>query len=152
MIRTATIFLALVALLGSAIGAAALWIGDPAASSSFSAPELMAAYGRIRTGITPASQLSTLGLDLGAAGKLSALAVMERFMPRDSFDFDNLDPSVRACFEKAQSCTGYVFASPDQPSARVVLLIEDGRVAYKAISGFTRSAAAKRAAQRASLN
>ena len=92
---------------------------------------------RIRAGVTPASQLGRLGFDTSAAKKLSYLGAMEAFMPKDSFGFDSLDPAVQTCFEARDQCTAYIFSLPAQPGARVVLLIEGGRVAYKAISGFS---------------
>ena len=89
---------------------------------------------------------------------LSYLGVIERFMPRDSIGFDKLDPAVQSCIEARDRCTAYVFR-PGQLhqertgeffldllgferttvntgwSAEVVFLVQDGRVAYKVMSG-----------------
>ena len=89
---------------------------------------------------------------------LSYLGVIERFMPRDSIRFDKLDPAVQSCIEARDRCSAYVFR-PGQLhqertgeffldllgferttvdtgwSAEVVFLVQDGRVAYKVMSG-----------------
>jgi hypothetical protein len=118
---------------------------------SFTAQQLKTAYVRIRAGTTPVSQLARLGFDTAGAAKLSYLGVMEQFMPKDSFGFDTLEPAVQTCFEARDRCTAYIFSMPAQPNARVVLLIEGGRVAYKAISGFGGLAANRVQSLRAGL-
>ena len=89
---------------------------------------------------------------------LSYLGVIERFMPRNSIRFDKLDPAVQSCIEARDRCTAYVFR-PGQLhqertgsifldllgferttvntgwTAEVVFLVQDGRVAYKVMSG-----------------
>ena len=123
---------------------------------------LKTAYRAITPGATRASDLSGLGFDATSAPNvkvLSYLGVMERFMPRDSVRFDKLAPAVQACIDARDHCTAYVFQSRGQHeagsgsafagllgigraaaaargwTAEVVLLVQDGRVAYKAISG-----------------
>ena len=89
---------------------------------------------------------------------LSYLGVIERFIPRDFIRFDDLDPTVQQCIEARERCTGYVF-HPERLhkerlgnwfldilgfqrttvnygwSADIVLLVMDGHVAYKVMSG-----------------
>lgn len=119
------------------------------------------AYREITPGATPASDLSQLGFDATRSPNvevLSYLGVIERFMPRDSIRFDNLAPAVQSCIDARDRCTAYVFrpARLHQErrgsffldvlgfqrqvvnygwSAEVVLLVQDGRVAYKVMSG-----------------
>jgi hypothetical protein len=120
-----------------------------------------AAYKEITPGQTPASALGQIGFDSARSPNveiLSYLGVIERFMPRNSISFDELDPAVQSCIEARDRCTAYVF----HPSrlhqertgsivldlfgferttvstgwtAEVVFLVEDGRVAYKVMSG-----------------
>jgi hypothetical protein len=119
------------------------------------------AYKSISPGVTRESQLSDLGFDAASTPNvevLSYLGVIERFMPRDSVKFDSLDPAVQSCIEARDRCTAYVFR-PERLhqqrtgnwfldilgferttvsygwSAEVVLLMQDGRVAYKVMSG-----------------
>src|SRR5271154_278162 len=119
------------------------------------------AYQQISPGSTRASDLAQLGFDSGDSPNvevLSYLGVIERFMPRDSIRFDNLDPVVQQCIESRERCTGYVF-HPERLhkerlgswvldilgfqrttlnygwSADIVLLVMDGHVAYNVMSG-----------------
>ena len=142
MLRTLVIFCGLIVMLGCGVAIAAWPKADAVRSLSFSEQQLKSAYVRIRTGATPASALNGLGFDTSSARKLSYLGVMEEFMPKDSFGFDSLDPAVQSCFEARDRCTAYVFSVAHTPGARIVLLIEDGRVAYKAMSGFANKAGA----------
>jgi hypothetical protein len=123
--------------------------------------DVVAAYSNIAPGHTRTDELARLGFDVAAqpnAEKLSYLGVIERFMPRQSARFDRLSASVQTCITAQQRCSAYVF----QPSqlkkertgslffdllgfdhttidsgwtAEVVLLMQDGRVTYKAMSG-----------------
>jgi hypothetical protein len=118
--------------------------------------QLENAYARVTAGQTRASQLAHAGFDVAAPGahSLSYLGVVERFLPRDSLQFDRLDPAVRSCFEARDGCTAYIFRLGGKPDAardtaglfvpaafakptmaEVTLLIRDGRVTYKTISG-----------------
>ena len=119
------------------------------------------AYGLITPGATRISDLSEIGFDASSTPNvemLSYLGIIERFMPRDSVKFDSLDPSVQSCIEARDRCTALVFR-PERLhqertgnwfldvmgferttvnygwSAEVILLIQDGRVAYKVMSG-----------------
>ena len=119
------------------------------------------AYGAITPGETRASDLSRLGFDAARSPNvevLSYLGVIERFMPRDSIHFDNLAPPVQSCIDARDRCTAYVF-KPERLhqqrqgsivldllgfqrmtvntgwTAEVILLVQDGRVAYKVMSG-----------------
>jgi len=123
--------------------------------------EVETAYHNVIPGVTRASDLAAIGFDASLAPNvqvLSYLGVIERFMPRDSIRFDALDPAVQSCIEARDRCTAYVF-SPQRLeeqrvgnwfldvlgfqrttydsgwSAEVVLLIQDGRVSYKVMSG-----------------
>jgi hypothetical protein len=119
------------------------------------------AYDRIMPGATRITDLNNIGFDASSSPNVEALSylgIVERFMPRDSVKFDNLDPSVRSCIDARDHCTALVFR-PERLhqertgnwfldvlgferksinygwSAEVVLLIQDGRVAYKVMSG-----------------
>jgi hypothetical protein len=123
--------------------------------------QVQAAYANIVPGQTREAELSKLGFDATVepnAEMISYLGVIERFMPRDSIKFDLLAKPVRSCIEAQERCSAYVF----RPSrleqnrtgsifldlmgferttidhgwaAEVVLLMQDGRVAYKVMSG-----------------
>lgn len=119
------------------------------------------AYDEITPGATRISDLTGMGFDSMSTPNvemLSYLGVIERFMPRDSIKFDDLDPAVQGCIEARERCTALVFR-PERLhrertgnwfldvlgferttvnygwSAEVVLLLLDGRVAYKVMSG-----------------
>jgi hypothetical protein len=132
--------------------------GDGAQSKVLTDRDLLAAYVRIQPGLTPASQLARFGLDSSAANTqaLSYLGVMERFMPHDSVAFDRLDAGVRDCIDARDRCTALVFRASDPArtgtphgflstfglgaraaveTPRVTLLIRNGRVAFKMMSG-----------------
>jgi len=123
--------------------------------------DVVAAYSNITPGHTRASELTRLGFDVAAqpgAETLSYLGVIERFMPRESAGFDRLAVPVQTCIAARQRCSAYVFRPSQLKQERtgsllfdllgfdhstidrgwtteVVLLIQDGRVAYKAMSG-----------------
>ncbi len=131
-------------------------------NSSFkSYKEVEVAYRQIAPGHTSTADLVEMGFDANNspnAEVLSYLGVIERFIPRDSIRFDDLDPVVQQCIESRDRCTGYVF-HPERLhqerlgnwvldvlgfqrttvnygwSAEVVLLVMDGHVAYKVMSG-----------------
>lgn len=119
------------------------------------------AYAQISPGQTRLTDLVAIGFDANDSPNvevLSYLGVIERFIPRDSIRFDNLDPVVQQCIEARERCSGYVF-HPERLhkerlgswfldmmgfqrttvdygwSADVVLLVMDGHVAYKVMSG-----------------
>jgi hypothetical protein len=123
--------------------------------------QVTAAYDQIQAGTTRISDLSNIGFDATSSPNvemLSYLGIIERFMPRDSIKFDTLDPAVQNCIDARDHCTALVFR-PERLhqertgnwaldvlgferttvnygwTAEVVLLIQDGRVAYKVMSG-----------------
>ena len=123
--------------------------------------QVTSAYDDIKTGVTRISDLDSIGFDTTTSPNvemLSYLGIIERFMPRDSIKFDNLDPAVQSCIAARDRCTALVFR-PERLhqertgnwmldvlgferttvnygwSAEVMLLIQDGRVAYKVMSG-----------------
>jgi hypothetical protein len=123
--------------------------------------EVEVAYQQIVPGHTRTSDLVEVGFDANDSPNvevLSYLGVIERFIPRDSIRFDELDPVVQQCIEARDRCTGYVF-HPERLhqerlgnilldllgfqrttvnygwSAEIVLLVMDGHVAYKVMSG-----------------
>jgi hypothetical protein len=136
--------------------------------------DLATAYERVQPGLTRASQLTHLGFDPGSANAqvLSYLGVMERFMPNDSIRFDRLDAAVQDCIEARDHCTALVFrpmgrasmpgpagilsalglgaAAATNQAPEVTLLVRDGRVAFKMISGLP-NARAKREVESVSL-
>jgi len=123
--------------------------------------DVVLAYSNIVPGQTKESDLSKIGFDAAVqpnAETISYLGVIERFMPRDSIKFDRLAKPVRACIEAQERCSAYVFhpsrleqqrtgsifldlmgferTTIDRGwAAEVVLLMQDGRVAYKVMSG-----------------
>ncbi|HEV2560997.1 MAG TPA: hypothetical protein VGT78_02545 [Rhizomicrobium sp.] len=134
---------------------------DVATTNFESYKDVEAAYRQITPGETRASDLTQIGFDSARAPNvevLSYLGVIERFMPRDSIGFDRLDPAVQSCIEARDRCTAFVFR-PERLhqertgeflldifgferttvnsgwSAEVVFLVQDGRVAYKVMSG-----------------
>jgi hypothetical protein len=123
--------------------------------------QVEAAYSNIETGSTRMSDLQKLGFDAALTPNvevLSYLGVIERFMPRNSMTFDRLAVPVQNCIMAQDRCTAFVF-HPEHVesrrtgnffldvlgferethntgwSAEVVLLMQDGRVAYKLMSG-----------------
>jgi hypothetical protein len=131
-------------------------------NSSFgSYREVEIAYNTIKPGETSVSDLGKIGFDSATTSNveiLSYLGVIERFMPRDSIRFDRLDPAVQGCIEARDRCSAFVFRPQrlEQErqgnilldllgferttvnhgwSAEVTLLVENGRVAYKVMSG-----------------
>lgn len=123
--------------------------------------DVVAAYSTIVPGETREADLSKIGFDAAAqpnAEQISYLGVIERFMPRDSIRFDHLASPVRTCIEAQERCSAYVFhpsrleqertgsvfldllgferTTVDKGwAAEVVVLVQDGRVAYKVMSG-----------------
>lgn len=122
--------------------------------------DMLRAYSRIRTGFTHASELAGYGFDSSSSGTklLSYLGVMENFIPHDTNQFDRLDTAIQACVAARERCTALVFQPADFANStrthgiftafdmgadaasrtpRVTLLIRDGRVAFKMMSGVT---------------
>ena len=123
--------------------------------------QVAAAYVGIVPGETRLSDLPKLGFDTATTPNveiLSYLGVIERFMPRNSLTFDHLAPPVQACIEAQDRCSAFVFHPQHVESQRlgsvildifgferqtldtgwqaeVVLLMQDGHVAYKLMSG-----------------
>ncbi|MDE2183301.1 MAG: hypothetical protein KGJ78_09795 [Alphaproteobacteria bacterium] len=132
------------------------------ASTNFQTYEQVeAAYTNVVPGSTRMSDLPKLGFDTATTPNveiLSYLGVIERFMPRNTMSFDHLAPPVQACIEAQDRCSAFVF-HPEHVesrrmgsifldlfgferetldtgwSAEVVLLMQDGHVAYKLMSG-----------------
>jgi hypothetical protein len=123
--------------------------------------EVQVAYQQIAPGQTRTGDLAEIGFDSNESPNvevLSYLGVIEKFLPRDSIRFDALDPTVQKCIEARDRCTGFVF-HPERLhkerlgnwfldilgfqrttvnygwSAEIVLLVMDGHVAYKVMSG-----------------
>ena len=108
--------------------------GRAAGASGFDNDDkLLRAYQRIEPGM-PASQLTLMGFDTGKAERLSKLALMENFMPKDSSAFDALDPAVQDCYTGREDCNAFIFVAM---GAQAVLLVNGGRVTWKSISGVT---------------
>jgi len=123
--------------------------------------QVQAAYTDIVPGSTRLVDLPKLGFDTVATPNvevLSYLGVIERFMPRNTLTFDHLSPPVQACINAQERCTAFVFHPQHIESRRtgslfldllgferqtldsgwsaeVVLLMQDGHVAYKLMSG-----------------
>ncbi len=123
--------------------------------------QVAVAYTDIVPGQTRMSDLPKLGFDTAATPNveiLSYLGVIERFMPRNSMTFDRLAVPVQACIEAQDRCSAFVFHPQHVESRRlgsffldlfgferetldtgwsaeIVLLMQDGHVAYKLMSG-----------------
>jgi len=123
--------------------------------------QVQAAYTGIVPGQTRLTELSKLGFDTATTPNvevLSYLGVIERFMPRNSLSFDHLAPQVQDCINSQERCSAFVFhpqhiesrrmgslfldllgferqTLDSGGSAEVVLLMQDGHVAYKLMSG-----------------
>ena len=151
MLRAIAVVTAIVLMLSCGVATASWWLRDQPATARLSMLQWKTAYNRIRAGVTPASQLSQLGFNTATATKLSYLGVVESFMAQDSFGFDALDPAVQSCIQAPDRGTGYIFALPHQPRAKVIFLIEGGRVAYKAVTGLSKMGQADRPAVRPNL-
>jgi hypothetical protein len=129
--------------------------GETASIRITTLKELATAYDRVRPGLTRASQLASIGFDTTTSNVqvLSYLGIMERFAG-DSRKFDRLDEALQSCIEARDRCTAFVFKHGDDRdaggmlssfgfgpanaadrTAEVTLLVQDGRVAYKTISG-----------------
>jgi hypothetical protein len=125
----------LLAVLAVLVGAGVAFAGWPHASAAVSAAgnddRLMHAYAQVRTGM-PFSQLGALGLDTAKAERISKLALMERFMPKDSTAFDALDPAVKDCYLGPGDCAAYIF---DGYGNQAILLVQAGRVTWKKVFG-----------------
>ena len=133
MLRSFVFSIGLVLVIGATVAIAAWPRADAAGEGFASDGQLMLAYARVHEGM-PASRLAGLGFDPARARRLSALALMERYMPKDSFAFDAMDPAVQSCFQGRSDCSAYVFPVA-RSQAQAVLLIEGGRVAWKSVSG-----------------
>lgn len=132
------------------------------ASTAFQTYEqVQAAYTDIVPGQTRLTDLPKLGFDTATTPNvevLSYLGVIERFMPRSTMSFDHLAPPVQSCIESQDRCSAFVFHPQHVESRRignifldllgferetvdsgwsaeVVLLMQDGHVAYKLMSG-----------------
>jgi hypothetical protein len=152
----------MVACLGGCGGAGLLPHTTDVKNSSFKTyKDVEDAFSQITPGQTPSADLVKIGFDSSESPNVEALSylgVIERFIPRDSIRFDNLDPVVQLCIEQREHCNGYVF-HPERLhqerlgnwfldvlgfqrtfvnygwSAEVVLLVMDGHVVYKVMSG-----------------
>jgi len=140
---------------------------DSSGKEIASLKELALAYARVQPGLTRASQLAGLGFDAATPNveALSYLGVMERYLSGDSTKFDRLDAALRNCIEARDRCTALVFKPGDQQgaggmfatlgfdaanaagrAAEVTLLLQNGRVAYKMITGMPQTPAPRRVA------
>jgi hypothetical protein len=129
--------------------------------------DVLRAYSRIRPGFTRASELARYGFDSASDGTklLSYLAVMESFIPHDSKQFDRLDTAIQECVGARERCTALIFQPADfagftrahamfaafgmgadaaSRTPKVTLLIRDGRVTFKMMSGVTEMTRASR--------
>lgn len=158
--RITAAFLVMLALVGCA-GLGLLPYRSYAQKSAFTSyTALESAYRAVQPGTTLASDLGHLGFSVTGSSNvqvLSYLGVIERFMPKNSIRFDRLAPAVRACIDARDRCTGYIFRvskgaagtagnllsligepTPARASGwpvEVVLLVQNGRIAYKAMLG-----------------
>jgi hypothetical protein len=129
MLKTVCIFIGLVMVLGA--GMAMAWPRAHASPSGLGSDErTLRAYAQVRTGM-PFSQLGALGIDTAKAERISKLALIERFMPKNSTAFDALDPAVRNCYLGSGDCTAYIF---DVYTEQALLLVQGGRVTWKMMS------------------
>ena len=133
-------------------------IGD----SKFSTyAEVNSAFSQIALHHSSISDLADLGFDAQHTPNvavLSYLEIVERFMPNSSMAFDKLDPAVQDCIMARSACQGYVFKVEHREfqrsgslfldifgfehtttesgwTAQVLVLVQDGRVTHKLLSG-----------------
>ncbi len=128
---------------------------DTASTQLRSLKDLAAAYVRVQAGRDPRLAARGAGLrhhDRECAGAL--LSRRDGAVRRDSRAFDRLDQPLQDCIEARDRCTALVFKPGDRQhgggmlasfglgsanaasrDAVVTLLVQDGRVAYKTISG-----------------
>jgi hypothetical protein len=133
-----------------------------ASTNSFQSYEqVQSAFTDVVPGQTRLTDLPKLGFDTATTPNvevLSYLGVIERFLPRSTMSFDRLAPPVQACIESQDRCSAFVFHPQHVESRRlgnifldllgferktvatgwtaeVVLLMQDGHVAYKLMSG-----------------
>ena len=123
--------------------------------------QVMTAYDRIDPGKTRMKDLTGTGFDPVATPNIEVLSQMDiaqRFLPADGITLANLPPAVRSCLEAQYRCTGYVYrlqqmhkqrdggVVPDLLgierdsvntgwAAEIVLIVDDGSVVYKTMSG-----------------
>jgi hypothetical protein len=163
--------IAIVAVMLAIVGFGALSLlprqPDSSTTEIKSLKDLASAYARVQPGRTRASQLAGLGFDTATPNVqvLSYLGVMERYLTGASTNFDRLDVALRNCIDARDRCTAFVFKPGDQlrgssmlasfgfgaanaavHPAEVVLLVQNGRVAYKMISGVPQAPAPRRVA------
>jgi hypothetical protein len=138
---------------------------DTASAHIGSLKDLASAFARVQPGRTRASQLAGLGFDTTTPNVqvLSYLGVMERYMTGASTSFDRLDTALQNCIEARDRCTAFVFKPGEAASggmfaslgfgahaagrgAEVTLLVQNGRVAYKAMTGMPPAPAPRRLA------
>jgi hypothetical protein len=110
-------------------GAGLALIGWPGARAAVISRDdrLMRAYEQVQAGM-PFARLAILGFDTSKAERISKLAMMERFMPRDRAVFDALDPAVKRCYLGEKECTAYIFEIGGE---QAVLLVQGGQVTWK---------------------
>ena len=119
------------------------------------------AFSQIALRQSSVSDLADLGFDAQHTPNvavLSYLEIVERFMPNSSMAFDKLDPAVQDCIMARSNCQGYVFTVDHKEyqrsgslfldlfgfehtttetgwSAKVLVLVQDGHVTHKLLSG-----------------
>lgn len=123
--------------------------------------EVEAAYGAVDSGTTRAPDLAKLGFDAAVTPNVEILNnpdISERFLLQGGRDAGHVPQPVQSCIERQDRCTGYLFhlrhleshhvgnALLDVTgfkksiidtgwSADVLLVLQDGVVVYKIISG-----------------
>jgi hypothetical protein len=126
--RTLGIFVSFVVLLGAGAGlTVAAWPHAQSDAVMGSDEKLENALAHVSPGM-PVSQLAKAGLDVARARRLSALGLMEAFLPKNSMDFDSLDPALQSCFQNRDGCDGYVFKAV---GSEALIVAAHGRVSLK---------------------
>ena len=157
-VTTMTFLVAALALLGCGTLTLLPRQSDGSPPKLLSGNDLAAAYAHVHPGLTRVSDLVRLGFDSASTNAqiLSYLGVMERFVPRDSAEFDKLNAVIQSCVEARDRCSAMVFrpGSYEQPGfgghilsvigfssaiersvPQATFFIRDGRVVFKAIAG-----------------
>ena len=125
---TLGIFVSFVVLLGAGAGlTVAAWPHAQSDAVMGSDEKLEIALAHVSPGM-PVSGLAKAGLDVAQAKRLSALGLMEAFLPKNSTDFDSLDPALQTCFQNRDGCDGYVFKAV---GSEALIVAEHGRVSLK---------------------
>ncbi len=121
--RIAALSLAMIGLAGCSWGGSILPKERETVESRFrSFDEAYAAFRTVRVQSTTVEELGAIGFnsrDVPYLEILTYLDLIERFMPRDSIRFADLDASVQDCLRAQLGCKGFIVKPSDIKSERI---------------------------------